>query len=46
MYVSANVREVYKSLTGRDGEKLVWDVSKRYMLHKQASRYEMTVLAH
>ncbi|XP_068691096.1 uncharacterized protein [Montipora foliosa] len=28
--LTANVREVYKSLTGADGEKLAWDVSKSF----------------
>ncbi|XP_068712924.1 uncharacterized protein [Montipora foliosa] len=28
--LTANAREVYKSLTGADGEKLAWDVSKSF----------------
>ncbi|KAK2557517.1 hypothetical protein P5673_020264 [Acropora cervicornis] len=36
--LTANVKEVYKSLTGADNEKLAWCVSARYISHiKQAN---------
>ena len=31
---------MYKSLTGADGEKLVWDVSQRYMLRIKEAKFD------